>query len=136
MDENYPVIIVDADDLVPQVNPTEIPSAPPEGITDPEDIDNAAIDKGANHVYTSMLTVIGDAADNAELQQALERMLLDALLRLDLAANPKWARLETYHEKAVDAALRIRLGLIELLMGSALLLEHLRRLRGPGLSLN
>ena len=136
MEMENPEIFVDADALVQQVNPADIPSAPPEGITDPEAIDKAAIDKGANHVYTSTLGQFGEAAANEDVQQALKRMMLDTLVRLELRANPEWAGLETYHEKAVDAALRIRLGLIELMVGSALLLEHWRRLRGPGLSVN
>ena len=56
-----PDIFVDADDLVPQVNPADIPSAPPEGITDPEAINKSAIDKGANHVFTSTLEATGEA---------------------------------------------------------------------------
>ena len=134
MQETNPKMIVDANDLVPQVNPADIPTAPPEGITDPEAIDQAAIDQGANHVYASILGASGDAAE--DVQQVLQKMIVDSLARLHLEANPEWVGLTTYHQKAVDAALRVRLGLIELLVSSALLVEHLRRLHGPGLSLN
>ena len=133
--ENNPEISVDADELVPQVNPAEIPSDPPEGITDPKAINQAAIDKGAHHVHVATLGAMGDAADNEHVRY-LKRRLLDTVLLLHLEANPEWMALQTFHEKAVDAALRIRLGFIELVVKDVLLREHLLRLRGPGLSLN
>ena len=135
-DPNNPDIFVDANDLVPQVNPADIPSAPPEGITDPEAIDQAAIDAAAGHVFRSTLEATGEAEGNEEVRQTLQGIMVGIVRWLHLEANHEWAELNTYHEKAVDAALRIRLGLIELLLQHSLLLEHLRRLRGPGLSLN
>ena len=135
-DPNNPDIFVDADELVPQVNPSELPSAPPEGITEPEAINQSAIDAAGNYLLRSTLRAIGDDPCDEKTRQGIPGTLCDTVRRLHLEANPEWAGLETYHEKAVDAALRLRLGLVELLLGSALLFVHQRRLRGPGLSLN
>ena len=135
MNEGNPEIILDADELVPQVDPADLPIAPPAGITEQDAIDQDAIDKAANHVYLATLGAIGTGSDNEDVQQALKQMMVDTLVSLDLEGNPEWAVL-SYREKAVDAALRIRLGLIELMLARSLLLDHLRRLRGPGLSLN
>ena len=130
---NPETIIVNADGLVPQVNQADIPTAPPDGITDIVEVNTAAIDAGANHVYTATFANYDNAED---VEQDLMARVVTAVRILHLAAVPEWTALETYHEKAVDAALRIRLKLIELLLQEKLLLEHLERLRGPGLSLN
>ena len=119
MEENDPVIIVDANDLVPQVNPAELPSAPPEGITEPEAINQSAIDAAGNYLLRSTLRAIGDDPCDEKTRQGIPGTLCDTVRRLHLEANPEWAGLETYHEKAVDAALRLRLGLVELLLGSS-----------------
>ena len=134
MDEHNPELIVDADGLVPQVNPADFPVAPPEGV---DDVDAAAIDEAANRIYTSTLAAMGDDASADEaLCQCLKGIMVSVVRRVrpEVEGSPEWTK--DYHQKTVAAAERFRLALIEELLQSALLLEHLRRLRGPGLSLN
>ena len=142
MDPKNPDIIVDADELVPPINSADIPLVPPEGISDPADIDAAAIDAAANHVFRSTLAAMGQASNgvdaDADVRQRLQDIIVGLVRRLEpeLKGSPQWTEQKDYHQKVLDAALRFREGLIENVLGSVLLQEHLRRLRGPGLSLN